>query len=325
MKKIEAFDAIRGIACLIVLTAHWAATVPELHMYASGCGKIGVWCFMLLSGFFLLGPWLYGERRFSLPQYYFKKLLRIYPSYLLTLLFSCFFVYLDPRELLPHILALEGKGHFWYMPVIIKLYLLFPFVLLLKKICRRGSMLAAVLSVLAIGFSLAFPFIQYTENSIQLRWYLPIFLLGMLLAILYHHFDEKKPESSRFDALSAAAAAGIVLLTPAARAYLWGIEPSDWLQNKYLLIGGLWALILVGVLYGRYLKTGLSQCRLLKCVGKYSYELYLVHYVILRTLSLLIENIWLRGLLMLLLSVLLAVLFHRISERIGKLGTGGAR
>lgn len=316
MKKIEAFDALRGLACLIVLLAHWAATVPALHMYASGCGKIGVWCFMLLSGFFLLGPWLYSSRPFSLMQYYRRKALRIYPAYLLSLCLSWACAFLDRRELLPHILALQGKGHFWYMPVILKLYLLFPLVLLLRRLCRRETVLTALLMVLAVLSAVAFPFTQYTENSILLIWYLPVFIAGMLLALLYHRFGERVPQSGIFDAAAFFGAAGILLLTPAARAWLWNIEPSGWLQNKYLLIGGLWTLILTGALYGRWLKPRLSGCRILKCIGKYSYELYLVHYIILWELSMLVENIWLRGLLMLLLSAVLAGLLHWLSQRI---------
>ena len=42
MLRKKYIDSIRGIACLIVLTAHIIATDTTIGIYASGCGKIGV-------------------------------------------------------------------------------------------------------------------------------------------------------------------------------------------------------------------------------------------------------------------------------------------
>ena len=41
-----------------------------------------------------------------------------------------------------------------------------------------------LIAAIGIVLSVAFPFTAYTENSIQLRWYIPVFLMGMLLAVL---------------------------------------------------------------------------------------------------------------------------------------------
>lgn len=39
MKKIKYLDSIRGIACLIVIIAHWWATHPLYGVYASGWSR----------------------------------------------------------------------------------------------------------------------------------------------------------------------------------------------------------------------------------------------------------------------------------------------
>ena len=51
MKKLISINVLRGIACLIVLFAHIISTSATYGMYVSGCGKIGVWCFLVISGF----------------------------------------------------------------------------------------------------------------------------------------------------------------------------------------------------------------------------------------------------------------------------------
>lgn len=99
---------MRGIACLIVLVAHIVAT-SKYGIYASGSGKIGVWCFMLLSGFFLMLP-LINDDKFNIKEFYIKKVFRIYPSYIIVLVLSVIVFY--KSDLIMHIFGLKGFGHF---------------------------------------------------------------------------------------------------------------------------------------------------------------------------------------------------------------------
>lgn len=316
MNKIESFDAIRGIACLIVMVAHWVATIPVIGIYASGCGKIGVWCFMLLSGFFLLYPYIDDNKKFLVKSYYYKKIVRIYPSYIIALMVAVAIGFITFENLGLHLVAVEGVGHFWYMPVIIKLYLVFPIVILIKKICKSNLSLAIVLVIITILFLIVFPFTKYVENSIALYWYLPIFVIGMLMALIYKSLIRYEIKNILFDVIAVAALIVIFLLTPFMRKLILGIEPSGWLQNKYLLIGTLWAVFLLGVLFSRYLNDFLSKSKFLKCIGKYSFELYLLHYLVLWKLGAYIQNIWIRGALMIVISGVGAVCINKLVSKI---------
>ena len=83
-KKIRYIDSLRGIACIIVLVAHVVASDSVIGRYASGCGKIGVWLFMLLSGMLLIMPYLNSDKNFGLKEwgiFYKKKIIRLLNRY----------------------------------------------------------------------------------------------------------------------------------------------------------------------------------------------------------------------------------------------------
>ena len=50
--------SIRGLACLMVVIAHIISVIPGVGKNVSGCGKIGVWLFFILSAFLLTFQWL---------------------------------------------------------------------------------------------------------------------------------------------------------------------------------------------------------------------------------------------------------------------------
>lgn len=44
LERVKWLHSLRGVACIIVLIAHIISTDSNIGGYASGCGKIGVWC-----------------------------------------------------------------------------------------------------------------------------------------------------------------------------------------------------------------------------------------------------------------------------------------
>ena len=93
---------------MIVLLAHIIATDDVWGIYASGCGKIGVWLFMLLSGVLLIMPYLENDNKIfsvkQLPAFYSKKLLRMGPAYLFTIILCVILGIIDREDFLPHLL-----------------------------------------------------------------------------------------------------------------------------------------------------------------------------------------------------------------------------
>lgn len=313
-KKIAWLSSLRGIGCLFVLAAHLGASSTNYGMYFSGCGKIGVWLFMIFSGFWFFYPLCQKKQSLNgqnLMSYYVRKIIRIMIPYLAVLLISMGLGFIpDGKELLRHLLLVDGYGHFWYMPVIMKFFLIAPLFWLLQQIIKDRKWLFAVIAGIGIVLSVAFPFTTYTENSVQLRWYVPVFLMGMLLAMIWDFWSSRKQNSLGADAFVLVLAVIMISLTPWFRQKLWGIAPSAYLQNKYLLMGGLWCLIILGIVKGRIWIKWLDKSRILQWIGEISFPLYLIHYPILMRLNA-TETGWAKKVIIVLItSVSLAAILH---------------
>lgn len=313
-KNIAWLSSLRGIGCLFVLAAHLGASSTNYGMYFNGCGKIGVWLFMIFSGFWFLYPLCQRQQALNgrnLMGYYGKKIIRIMIPYLAVLLISMGLGFIpDGKELLRHLLLIDGFGHFWYMPVIMKFFLIAPLFWLLQQMIRNKKWLFAIIAGIGIALSVVFPFITYTENSMQLQWYVPVFLMGMLLAIFWDFWNNWKENSVGADVIVLALVVILFSLTPWFRQKLWGIEPSAYLQNKYLLMGGLWCLIILGIVKGKIWKEWLNKSCILQWIGEISFPLYLIHYPILMRLNA-TEMGWTRKVIIVLVtSIPLAAILH---------------
>lgn len=315
-------DSLRGIACLIVLLAHIIATDVTFGMYASGCGKIGVWFFMVLSGFLLVQRYLCRDDKFyirKLPDFYSKKLLRMLPAYFFSVVITIVLGMFDMSQLLSHFLLQNAWGHFWYMPVIIKFYFLAPFVLiLLSTLKRKGEEKGIVLfSIFIVGLGIVccvmFPWNTYGENSISLAWYIPVFCMGILLAVLMRKIKFKH---SFADIVSFIPLVAIMSVTPVFRKWIWNVEPDGYLQNKYLYMGLMWCLFIFFVSKGVYLKKFLDNNKVLQKIGDYSYDIYLIHYVVLHKLVAVgVFNTWIRGAVTVMISFAYAVILELLRKK----------
>ena len=243
--------------------------------------------------------------------YYGKKIIRIMIPYLAVLLISMGLGFIpDGKELLRHLLLVDGFGHFWYMPVIMKFFLIAPLFRLVQQMIRNKKWLFAIIAGIGIALSVVFPFTTYTENSTQLRWYVPVFLMGMLLAIIWDFWNNWKENRVGADVIVLALVVILFSLTPWFRQKLWGIEPSAYLQNKYLLMGGLWCLIILGIVKGKIWKAWLNKSRVLQWIGEISFPLYLIHFPILMRLNT-TEMGWTKKVIIVLVtSILLAAILH---------------
>ena len=116
-QKIKWIESLRGISCLIVLFAHILSVHPRYGIYASGCGKIGVWIFMLLSGMLLIKPDNMNSVNLQLkqiPKYYLNKLLKLYPAYFLTVLLIYMLNFIDRHNLFS-VLTFHSNGIYLFL------------------------------------------------------------------------------------------------------------------------------------------------------------------------------------------------------------------
>ena len=304
---------------MIVLFAHIISTSATYGMYVSGCGKIGVWCFLVISGFLTV----YNVKKDDsekvyryISKYYLNKIIRLYPAYIIGLILAYKFGFITEMENVFFLIGNTGWGHFWYMPVILKYYLIAPiFIIAYKKM--NPAVFGVVVGVIGTVFSVLYPYTECPENSTILRWYIPVFIMGMLVCLMYKHMDGIKNEII-FITMFIIGVISALIFTPYIRKVFWDVQPSRWLQNKYLLYGIIWSIILFSVIKSRYISKLFEKCRILKFIGEISYEVYIVHYIILLYIGNCITNTITRGLWTVVVSLFVATIVHYIMEYIIK-------
>lgn len=317
-KNVLWMDSLRGIACIIVVIAHIISFHPTIGIYANGCGKIGVWCFMVLSAYLLYSPYCREKKRFGIREwgaFYVKRGMRILPVYLVVLVLTYTIGYFtEIKEVILHLLGVHGIGHLWYMPVIMKFYLIMPVFIIIKTKVKPIWNVAILIVTMVLSAVLS-PYREYVENSTELRWYLPVFVMGMLLAIMIEICRKWKMSDLYMYDIGVILCAFIgISFIPYVRERLWGMEPSSWLQNKYLLYGMLWSIIILCITFSRYIKFLLIKLKIISYIGKISFSIYLIHFPLLVELNKRYINTWKSGLITVVVSVIFAILINKLLE-----------
>lgn len=322
--KIKWLESLRGISCLIVLFAHILSTHPLYGIYASGCGKIGVWIFMILSGFFLLFSYATSDNFFTLKDiipFYLKKIIKLYPIFMITVFMAYRFGFISHAQgILDHLTFRAAWGHFWYMPVIFKFYLVAPLFLILFSFCKKyfeitGKFIyIALLLIICIYYSIKHPYSTYIENSYDLKWYLPVFIFGMIIVLLYSTLKNKLNTSFIYDVFALISIIMIIIQTPLFRQLLWNIAPSGFLQNQYLYLGLLSSIFLFATSFGKIFIKLLEKSNILQKCGEYSFYIYLVHFIILIKLRAMYPDFSQRAILTITSSIGFAVIFKYLQN-----------
>lgn len=308
--------AIRGFACLIVIVAHILAGIPFTGRYVSGCGKIGVWLFFILSAFLLTRQWMAKERFTGkeVAGFYVKRFFRIFPCYLVTLCIAFAIGHIKNfSSLIKHLFLLEGIGHFWTIPVEFVFYLVVPllaFVLLKIKDEKKSVIFLLISGVIC---EILFPYWKCSENSIQLRWYFPVFIMGMITAFVYQKFENQEKNSVKCDVILVVILLLMLCATPYFRKLIFGLEPDAYLQNKFLYFGIVWSIVILAIQNSKYSIHFLNRSKFLLWIGNISFPLYLIHFVVLDHLKL--ENVLVNSFAIFGSSVILAAIMHYFLEQ----------
>ncbi len=303
--QFDSLDGLRGIAVLFVVLSHLSNAglnlMPVLNF--AGSGKYGVFLFFVLSAFLLTFPLIgrtaqqFSDGGFWL-GYALRRVLRIFPLYIVVLLVSYLFstrhptpyvIELSGTELLDHLTLQAGKSLYWTVPVEFKYYLVLPFVaagfaLLLRRRLRWG--LGCVVAVLAALHGL-WPARESELNTVELVPYLPIFLLGSLAAFAHWKIQQRGGIESRtlrasFEVLALACFLAVISLVPS----FWNALPgrnvnSFHFHQAFLLFGFLWSVFVVAYLNGIGIFRWLLATRPLRYIGVVSFSVYLWHIPIL--------------------------------------------
>ena len=383
--RMRSLDGLRGAAALVVVFHHVSlAARPELGEAAwawlTGSplkllfpGSEAVLVFFVLSGLVVALPALQGGRPgssgFSWAKYYPARLLRLYLPVFAVLLMSAALIVLLPRD------RSAMPAGSWMADT--NATAVTPLSLLSEaSLARRSYDIDNVLWSLRweVVFSLLLP--VFVWIALRLAWhplvsmaaclvatvlgrvleaaalvYLPLFLLGSILAAQLH-----SPRRGSRLAGGAEADGGAALVPASARRPPWllplaavlagALLVASWLVRPldpppivrtiaWGLAGAGAALTVVLAVAWPLLRCGL-ETRPLQWLGKVSFSLYLVHVPILATLVYLFGSSrwWVAGLVAVPLSLVVAALFqrwieapsHRLARAVGaRAGVLGAR
>lgn len=291
---IPEIDGLRFLAIFLVVITHiqsfyllrnpkevnLTGLAGRLH-YLLNNGNIGVFLFFTISGFILMMPFarrhLLNTEKPSLKKYYLRRLVRLEPPYLLTMIFIFTMKILvqkqDFSQLLPHLGASFLYLHqviyqemsritpiAWSLEIEIQFYLLSPF---LAFIFRAPKLLRRIILLIAI---LILPVIQHSFSISIYNFFgtMQYFLVGFMLLDLYLCRDIMTIRKNIIKPMGVIFLLLLILLKPSLFAITF-IYP--------FLIFIFYYLVLNTEFWNR-----VFQNKFLTCIGGMCYSIYLLHF-----------------------------------------------
>ncbi|NOQ64612.1 MAG: acyltransferase family protein [Methyloprofundus sp.] len=287
-------QCLRGIAVLLVVIFHiWPDFLPS--------GYVGVDIFFVISGFLMSALYLKGDpKKSACLQFYTRRLLRIIPSYLVTiglfLLYSSFvftpYEFLVTQKqalaslfLVPNIYLWSGEAYFnefafrpllhlWTIGVEVQFYILVPIFFYLAKKQRVIFFLVMIVSFVACIIMVK---ISGKTAFFMLPFRIWEFLIGFSIAQYLSIHGNVKYNNPILKWCAALLICALFL----AGFFVSHVEnhPGIFALCACLTTGFILAFGLPAQLGSIWISKGLY--RGLEKLGKYSYSLYLVHFPII--------------------------------------------
>ncbi|MBQ2991514.1 MAG: acyltransferase [Clostridia bacterium] len=318
LKYVDTCDGLRVMAVMIVAWYHiWQQSwlFPGLYVFGKDIsfdplvrsGYIWVDIMILISGFCLYLPWARmryeGGKKPDTLDFYARRLMRIHPSYLLTIavmfavaMATC--AYHVPghlrRDLLSHLTythmffydayyASNLGGALWTLALEMQFYLLFP--LLARAFYRLPATTFAVMVASALAFR-GYVGMNVKDVSMfcnQLPAYLDTFALGMGAAAVHVWIAQRRPNALSRILFTALSIAAICMLWEVVRGQsrcpdVLAIRRGQ--MNNRLAMGMLGALLLVssanaGLVFRRILGNPVTRF-----LSRISLQFYIWHQTI---------------------------------------------
>ncbi len=311
---IPAIDGLRCIAIFAVVLYHLEDYVVHKHphwsradyattwlhrvMHVGGCG---VPLFFAISGFILGLPFMearLGQRpTVTLSRYYWRRLTRLEPPYLINLAIMSVLLVLVKgmsfEELWPHWLASAGYVHgliygtmstinfvAWSLEVEVQFYLVAPLLTAVlyapSRWLRRGLIVLALGAVMGSKIASNGPLV--TSWPFALPNYLDHFLVGLLLADIYASDWRGAPSVHRLWDLVAISGWGAVLAT-------------QMVNGGYHWLPLATIVAFIGSLRGHYCQMLLTQPAIV-VTGGMCYTIYLYHFALISAVGRFLLGLW---------------------------------
>jgi peptidoglycan/LPS O-acetylase OafA/YrhL len=287
---LPSLDGARGVAIICVLLDHMSSSKVIPFHCLRGVGHIGVYLFFSLSAFLLTVPFcLDNKERLTLwntwGAYFFRRILRIYPLYIIVLLGKHFadagFTW---RNVWEHLLLRRGDGVFWTIQVETQYYIVLPLMIVTLFLAWRRNAVTGTLCT--IGFYIIVHVLLHAVgkwwslDGHSLRDYLWVFLSGSaggaLFALTASHPTRGRQEQWICETAAIVSLIIIIFAVPE----LFAMLPHPlWLSfSKMTLLSGVpWAVFIFAHLRGLGYVRAVLKWSPLRFLGLISYSLYLWH------------------------------------------------
>lgn len=291
-ENINSLDGLRAFAAIMVVADHtWGLF--------TGLGAGGVWIFMSLSGFLLARPFIHQPERILSAQYvghfFLRRVQRVVPVYYVYIIIIYILTFRFDVAF-RHFLFLQGNGHLWVVPQEMFFYLLVPIIMTVNFVVLRNKpwLIIAGLTVLMVLAN------QLLDNNIislygmayrDLRFYLGIFLAGVIASYLYYsiYFPLHESYLQKYDSVIKPVSAWVTVIL--LLFFLLCTTKAPWggqrvLAREYFPWFGIAAGTLIfsilaarGTLIDRILSSVV-----LRAIGLVSFSLYIFHPLVINCL-----------------------------------------
>lgn len=285
-------DGLRGVAILMVLVVHVSGQIgaqnyvsETLHNYILS-GSRGVQLFFILSAFtlFASSKTRFAKEKYPKANFYLRRFFRIYPFWFMISVFWALYNHVELKYFLASITFLFGFLRFnvnydlvpggWTLFVEESFYLFLPLIFLkINNLWKAFGFTAALFLLSDIWVKLFTRVEVLNQNNFVIlappaQWF--VFGLGIIAYYLYVNKEFMKKVINNKEA--------ILLLNALSLMGLWFIVAKD---IRYVAVGLLF--LVLASFSEKTIMGRLSRNKLLGRYGKYSYSIYLLHFVFLFT------------------------------------------
>ena len=194
---------------------------------------------------------------------------------------------LSINEFIKHLLLIQGKGVTWSILVEFRFYFVLPvFAFILSVLLNNKPLPTVACTVFLIALTqLIWPQFESGINEKGLGYYLPIFFMGSLLAVLYQNwlanglaFNRRACIMVEFAGIISAII--LIMMTPSLMSWLKNQPiPRDYFHKHFILHGFLWSVVVFASIAGVGLLRKLFEFSVLRYLGFISFSMYLLHVI----------------------------------------------
>lgn len=323
-KQIDGLTGLRGYAALWVMFYHaWTLLIPLTGIHAPikllnsqigfniaplFKGWAGVQVFFVLTGFLLFLPFaeklITPETKISLPHYFKRRCLRIFPAYYLQMailaILAWWGIYENPPIInwLAHIFMLHNwdiewngaiNGVWWTLPVELNFYLALP---LLFLVVRKIGIIYFTIAAIAVSIAykmMIFPSISLKETAYkvwlfgQLNARIDLFAYGMLAAYIYKKQQQALSNQLVANGFMIMGMVGIwstlIYTSNVGGGKIW--HGNDFLYFIDSSLGFFIFLLVLGICFNQTFTRQLFCNKIALYFGNISYSIYLWHVPLL--------------------------------------------